>query len=322
MSRCALMLSGCTAWMASEAKWYDDSLDEYLGQDNAKRNLGKAVHQAIDDVISGKVNSAETWEQKNLVNHALEYLQKVLSARCKVIQSEVPVGINWQTGEAEIFPKSYIAKIANHEANKERPDWQFGIADLYCQLKDGSILIGDWKTGSPGGAKEQLLSLACAFRNALPGPKKQVSIVCLELTEDKIIPNEEPITKQELHDHQKAMAAATASAGPYVPGIHCTQLYCPHLAFCPSVTGILEDSAVASQGLLPAEALIKKYPMTDKPTSNEHAGAVMAKVSACQRQSKYYTAAMKKYIAEGGKVTLGAYEWKERGRQGFRWGKK
>ncbi len=63
---------------------------------------------------------------------------------------------------------------------------------------------------------------------------------------------------------------------------------------------------------------MERYELTDEPTSDEHAGYVAAMLAAAKRQMAYYDQAMRKYIADGGRVLSGDYEWKQTN-AGMRW---
>lgn len=276
-----------------------------------------------------------------LLSKAKEYFDKVLLPRCETVMSEVAISINWAEGKAEI-----LHSVKNRDY-PDRDGWQNGTADLVCILKDGSLLIADWKTGGTDGATEQLLSLACGFQRCLtvtlsktsdPAQDVQVfrtvRISCLKVTEEGVDPDERAVSLEQLNNHWFAMEMAWGqkdNKNAPVPGIHCTQLYCAHLAYCSAVSGLVEEAAgedderLKSSGeepLLPAEALVRgrKARMTDKPRSDDEAGYVMSRVAAARRQQKYYESCMKEYIAKGGRVTAGNYEWRETG-SGYRWGR-
>lgn len=266
---------------------------------------------------------------KKLLRAAKNHLDSVLLPRCEVVMSEVAISINWTEGKAEILEGVTGRKYP------QRNGWQNGTADLVCILKTGELLIADWKTGGTEGATEQLLSLACGFQKALTGDDgitRTVRISCLKVTEEGVDPDERSVSDNQLANHWLAMEIAwegrNASTKPN-PGIHCTQLYCPHLAYCSAVTGLVEDAAKEDESLLkltgkdpllPPEALVRKFRMTDKPRSDEEAGYVMARVSAARRQMKYWEACMKDHIGKGGRVLAGQHEWKETG-SGYRWGR-
>lgn len=274
---------------------------------------------------------------QKLLEEAKKFFLGVLLPRCEVAMSEVAISINWSEHKAEILSN---VKERNYPV---RDGWQNGTADLVCILKDGTLLVADWKTGGTDGATEQLLSLACGFQLCLTslgegeeGPRRDkvrpVRIACLKVSEDGVDPEERSVSDEQLANHWLAMEMAWADRekkNAANPGIHCTQLYCPHLAYCNAVTGLVEDAAkndddqVTKSGgepLLPAASLARKFRMTDKPRSDEEAGYVMSRVSAARRQQKYYESCMKEYIANGGRVTAGNYEWRETG-NGFRWGR-
>jgi hypothetical protein len=269
-----------------------------------------------------------------LLQKATDYLQKSLLPRCDVVLSECPVAINWTDGKAELL------EGVTGRQYPDKPGYQCGTSDLVCILKDGTLLIADWKTGGTDGATEQLLSLACGFHRCMldgSGNPRPVRISCLKVTEDGVDPDERPVSPEQLANHWMAMEIAWTQKDKKnvpVPGIHCTQLYCPHLAYCSAVTGLVEDAAAeddeqligrGQQPLVPAEALVRSkgkhaLKMTDNPRSDEEAGYVMSRVTAARRQQKYYESCMKEYVSKGGRVIAGNYEWRETG-SGYRWGR-
>lgn len=268
-----------------------------------------------------------------LLRAAKEYFDKVLLPRCEVVMSEVAISINWATGEAEIL------EGVTGRQYPSKDGFQYGTADLVCILNTGELLIADWKTGGTDGATEQLMSLACGFQKCLPGvsekgdvTSRNVRIACLKVTEEGVDPDERAVSDEQLANHWLGMEMAWAAKdepNEPVPGIHCSQLYCPHLAYCSAVCGVVEDAAdedtaamvkAGKEPLLSHSALTKKFKMTDTPRSDEEAGFVMARVTAAKRQMKYYESIVKDYINNGGRATAGNYEYRETG-SGFRWGR-
>lgn len=253
--------------------------------------------------------------------HATWYVKSVLGPRCSVIQSEVCVGIDWENRVASVF---------NVEDRKypDMPGYMFGTADLFCITNEDDILVADWKTGGTDGAEKQLLSLGIALRLACPredGSLRNLITLCLKVDDDGVWPTEYSISEDEIEAHIMSMRLAyedlEKSTAP-VPGIHCTQLYCPHLAYCEAVTGLVEDTALGEKTVAIGQpgAPKTRYVMTTKPINNDQAGHVMAMITAARRQIKYYDKAMKDYVIKGGRVVSGQYEWKSTP-QGFRWKK-
>lgn len=279
------------------------------------------------------LKSEEYFQVKGWVDHARDYMDKVLGPRCETIMSEVAIGVNWQTGEVEVLPD-----VENREY-PERPGWRYGTADLVCVLKTGDLLVGDWKTGGTEGAEEQLLSLGVCFQKCMligedsgdgsVGVRvRPLRTLCLQVDDNGVWPKEYVITQEQISNHWDAMMFADQDievCKEPVPGIHCTQLYCPHLAYCSAVTGMVVDAAREDgkqpdgTPLIAPDSLMRQFRLTDSPRSSEEAGQVMAVVGAARRQLKYYDAAIKAYVNKGGTVTQGKYEWIETPTQGFRW---
>ena len=334
LSKSALLLSPCVAWADPQAKWYDDRF-----ADTSKRDRGTTFHSGIHRYVTGAATGSDLalearddHEMQCWYASAVVFVDTVMAPRCQSIMSEVAIAVNWITGESVILSvdnREYPAEYHGPDAAKK--GWQCGTADLVCILKDGSLLIADWKTGGTDGAKEQLLSLGYGFQKAMPETydnmgvpqerSRRVKVSCLKVFTTGVDPDEDEVSSTELALHKDAMHFAVEAIGTGVkpvPGIHCTALYCPHLAFCPAVTGIVEEAAEGPQGLLAPEALVRRHKMTDDPSSAEEAGYVMARVTAAKRQLDYFSNAMKDYVRKGGLVTCGSYAWSN-GKDGFRW---
>jgi hypothetical protein len=317
MSKSSLLLSSCTAWAGPLARWYDESLTEHR-----ERTEGTEFHEAIASELDIDGSKTIPVRVQKRVLHASKYLQEVLLPSCESLQAEVPVGINWLTGEAELVTR----KFGEHRNYPNKPGWQYGTTDLVGIRKDGRLLVADWKTGSTDGAKEQLLSLACALSKCMP-PVKPVTISCLFVNDEGVWPHEEDITHAELQSHADAMRFVWEDVlegkthGPN-PGVHCTASYCPHLGHCPAITStVLGFAEKAPEGLPELFNIHHKEASTmtvDAPKTDQEAGLIQALVSAANRQIKYLTEANKRRIGQGQKVTFGQYVWEERG-NGFRW---
>jgi hypothetical protein len=118
------------------------------------------------------------------------------------------------------------------------------------------------------------------------------------------------------------MAWASESVGKeYKPvaGIHCTTLYCPHLAYCTAIGDVLDDAAEQDK-LLKPEYLVRKYRLNDKPSDAKEAAYTMERISAAKRQLNYLTECMKEYVNNGGSIISGQWQWSG-GKDGFRWRK-
>ncbi len=318
MSKSALLLSPCIGWAGPQARWFDESKVDK--SDTVKRDQGTEFHQLIDrHQKHGSIEPAvPCHEVMSRIEHAVRYLEQVLGPRCDSIQSEVVVGYNWLTGEAYLAPE---AKDRNYP-NIAGVQW--GTADLVCVLKTGELLVADWKTGGNDGATEQLLSLGVAFKKAMD-KEGFLYTLCLQVNEYGVYPHEKTYTDGQCRSHADAMRFQWEDIGKRndtVPGIHCTTLYCPHLAYCPSVSGIVGEAASKNmEEPLVSVASLARFKMTDKPSSNEEAGFVMARISAAKRQMKYWEKSIQDYcIKAGGKATSGQYEWGPGG-NGWRWRK-
>lgn len=321
LSKSALMLSPCIAWAGPQAPWYEEDK-----VDNTKRDLGIVFHSSIDESIKDDVcYDHMSPEVGVLVRHTWKYLQNDLLPRCSQVLSEAAIAIHWDSGEV---------RLLGNVTNRKYPDlgkgWFYGTADLVLVLVDGRLLIADWKTGGTDGAEEQLLSLACGLRKIFThqdGGYRSVKISCLQVNEYGVWPKERDVSQTELSNHWDAMQFSTEDIGKSYeprPGVHCTALYCPHLAYCSAITEATREMAQGShaEGKPPMEVhMVPGAKLTDKPQTDQEAGMMMALVSASTRQTKYLKEAAKAYIKQGGRVILGQYEWSD-GNDGCRWRKR
>jgi hypothetical protein len=102
------------------------------------------------------------------------------------------------------------------------------------------------------------------------------------------------------------------------PGIHCTQLYCPHLAYCPGISATVETAAESPEGLLPAKSLVRRYDISEAPTDSGHAGSIMERVSAAKRQLDFYQERIRSWCEAGNRCVAGDFEYSKQ-KDGYRW---
>lgn len=319
LSKSALILSPCLTWAGDGAKAYEDEL-----ADTSKRDRGIEFHDAMDAYYRRVTKHLSISPMvAPWVAAAISWSQEHLEPLCELLMSEVYVSYDFANGHVHTDPG------VKNRGYPKMPGFVPGTADLVCIFKTGELYIGDWKTGLGTGAKEQLLSLACGLRKAFRKPDggaRPVVIACLYAGEAAgagkgVLPNVYPVSEETLVAHERAMAMQLSLVGGSnrpSPGIHCTQLYCPHLAYC---SGIMETvNLMADAGELVQLGFLKpkKYSLTDKPTSDEEAGYVMERIYAAKRHYQYLDAAVRKYINNGGRAVAGDFEFKET-RSGFRW---
>ncbi len=318
-SKSALLLSPCLRWTGPDAREYREE-----NTDTSKRDKGTAFHDSMDEyyktAVVGRIRDLEVqlW-----ADAAAAWSKEHLEPRCSEIHSEVYVAFNFATGEvhsdATVFNRKYPDKLG----------YLPGTADLVCVLHTGELYVADWKTGGGTGADKQLMSLALGLRS-LPQfmvgtvSVRPVILSVLYAGPDGVHPHEWAVTEGDLLSHQHAMAFQLADVGirnEPVVGIHCTQLYCNHLAYCPGITNIVEELSESPQALLPPSNLTKRFSMTDQPISDEEAGYTMERITAARRQMKYYEECIRKYVMSGGRALTGDFEFSQTN-SGFRWVKR
>lgn len=278
----------------------------------------------------GQLEGAE--EESAWLVHAQEYFRKELQPRFQVINPELCVGKHYGSGQARFFSD------VRERGYPDIPGWTFGTMDIMARTELGgfadlgpedTLYVADWKTGGIEGAEEQLLSLLDAsldaFDQATFGTPGKLIISVLQVTQDGVRPIERTVELDEVIAHGQAMSwqwerLQDASQGPPgpEPGIHCTQLYCPHLAYCDAISGAVRAAAEADQ-LISQENLLKK--LTDQPVDNEEAAGTIELVTAAKRQLTYLTECMKEWVRNNGPIVSGDWKWGPT-ESGFRWRKR
>jgi len=300
LSSSALLLE-CQAWVFGQE--YDRTL---TGHDQDAAGDGTLFHDLIDKWIQTGMKDDVVWQDcslqiANWLNMAKDWLL-VHSQAGWMIQSEVAFEVCIATGYATVI------ELPGPRQYPYRKGYAYGTADLIL-TKDDKVIVADWKTGGTDGAEAQLKSLGCAWV-AFNNWDGEIELQTWKVTDEGVW----SISYEYDPHHWQKMAKAYAGVGTTspVPGIHCTQLYCPHLAHCKAY-----DPAV----LTVAKAEGKKaVELTEHPTSDAAAGDVMSLVTALKRRAKYFENAMKAYAAKGGRVISGDYEFSQK-RDGFRWRK-
>lgn len=332
LSKSALLLSPCVAWAGPGSQWYEE--DKVDAEDLSKRDKGTLFHARIASGTNCDVSDCPE-DVQGWYRRAALFVDNWLIPRCESYQTEVAIAVNWSTGDARA-----LCGVADRNY-PDMPGYQFGTADIVCVLKDGTLLIADWKTGGNEGAEEQLTSLACAFQKACPEigsidgqmqwerPRK-VRILCLQVNDDGVWPHESDVSQEQLDSHWDSMRfqwedVLDGKRSNPVTGIHCTTLYCPHLAYCRGIGQAVADLARKEEGvpktgpLVPPLALNRANRVSPAAFSGDlEAGDAAAIISAAKRQVKYTEAKLKEHIANGGRVISGNWEWSD-GNNGFRW---
>ncbi len=318
-SKSALLLSPCLRSFAPGMREYEDEF-----ADTSKRDKGTCFHRCMDFYYRKIPVTKSTIPDKYLNDVlpwymlATEWSQKHLEPRCAEINTEVYVAYNFNTGEVH-----HDHRVRDREY-PDKPGFLPGTCDLACVLQDETLLVADWKTGGGTGADKQLATLALGLREVYrteAGALRRVRLAILYATADGVHPVEWEVTDAELDAHRVAMQFQLADVGvrtEAVPGIHCTQLYCNHLAYCPGITATVEAAAESPEGLLPAKSLVRKYDISSAPTGSLHAGAIMERVTAAKRQLDFYQERVRSWCESGGRAIAGDFEYSKQ-KDGYRW---
>lgn len=306
ISQSALMLGPCLAWAADKAVWYDDSFTP-----SEKRDTGTVAHNCVDSLAKGVKTVGDmcislegrdkTYSDGIVLGlKAWDYFNDVVLKLYDSVQTEVAFGYSFDTKEV----------VTYDVVDRQYPDdgLLHGTADIVGSTKDGRVYVADWKTGSTDGSHEQLMTLAALYNRLLGLKGAVMSCISVFFGDNGPVAYADTweATSEELESHLNMCAVAWYSrndTNPPVPGIHCTKLYCPHLANCSAVTEkLLEDTTK----------------LNARPLDDLDAGATMAMVSAGKRKLSYYETAVRKYLNEGGRAISGEFEYKET-KAGFRW---
>jgi hypothetical protein len=287
--------------------------------DTTKRDKGTAFHAHMDRhyKLIGFIPSVWKDVDKWALD-AVAWSDVHLRPRCESIASEMYVAFNFTTGEVHVDPSVRDRKYPS------KPGFLPGTVDLVCVLNDGTLLVADWKTGHATGAAEQLMSLAIGLREVFRTPSgalRRVALCVLRVGDDGVWPDEWQVTDETLAAHRTAMQFQLMDVGKRTepaPGIHCTQLYCNHLAYCPGITATVETAAESPQGLLPKESLVRRYDISAAPKNSSHAGAIMERVTAAKRQLDFYQERIRAWCDSGNRCISGDYEYSKQ-KDGFRW---
>ena len=311
-SKSSLLLSPCIRWAWDGAKAYESEF-----ANTTKRDKGTDFHRIMEDYINCQSSHPSQWDDVNeWAVQAWEWYLNVLRPRLSQVATEVYVGFNPVTGK--VHQNSNVR-------NREYPTMRGyipGTADILGTLHDGSLYVADWKTGGGDSARDQLMTLALGFRK--PGQRVVLAILyCGEQAKGCGGVNEviiEP-TGDELLQHQRNLAMQYQDIGVRkdpVPGIHCTQLYCPHLAYCPAHTDTVNTGV--SDSLVQLRTKGSSCRIEDSPTGPAHAGFIMERVTAAERQLAFYKERVRQYIEQGNRCVAGDYEYSKKA-DGFRWRK-
>jgi len=318
-SKSALLLSPCIRWAWDGAKPYEDKY-----ADTTKRDLGTNFHLCMDeyyrslhlppqDALANAVGLAANRQVLNWVMDAVEWSRKYLEPD-NLIASEVYVATDFRWDLVHMDPS-----VRNRQY-PDMPGFTHGTCDLVCLGEGNELVIADWKTGKGQGAREQLMTLACGIvsKSGHDGP---VVIATLYVSDSGVRAECESVTEQQLQEHFDAMGMQLQDVGRRtepVPGIWCSQLYCPHLAYCPGINNIVQEAAIKAKPNSTHGFHGPKHDISGAPTDDRHAGYIMERVTAAKRQLAFYEERVRRYVTDGGRCLSGGYEFSKKS-DGFRW---
>jgi hypothetical protein len=288
----ALILSPCNHWRRVGAEWYDDTLG-----DTSKRDSGTRVHDAIHKSWSDPMfKPSLTDEEADMVRAANAIVTKYMKAGGKPL-FEVAMGME----------PSVTGQVYGSVSGRDYPTdgLMHGSADLIVEQPDGSVVVLDWKTGGGAGARKQLLTLASAYYMATGKAPREFKLVVCYLGDDAYM-DEITVDHLTLEAHMEKLTAELArQPGEPVIGPHCTQFYCPHMAYCSAVSEL--DKQLGEHNV----------EFKTDPENDTEAGEMMNAIRMLKRRADYFTAAMKRYVDGGGKPEFGDEVWDRENSKGY-----
>jgi hypothetical protein len=314
-SKSALLLSPCIAWAHPSAKHYEDEF-----ANTAKRDIGTDFHALMDMWIKRELHHVVSSPRKEpcddvsiLFEVAKKWARQALDdVEAFSIQSEVYVAIN---------PHNGVPHYDNTVKDRNYPNvpgFIPGTCDLVYVCGDGTLVVSDWKTGGGNGADEQLLTLAAGLRNIYrkaDGSLRPVRISVLYVSHDGVIDVSRSVSHDELDAHLFALSIQLDRVGSlnnrHVVSVNCTQLYCPHLAYCPAIKA---KTAELSGDIANLDVL------QDNEVNSSNAGKLMSVLTAAKRRTSYWENKVRAFSEGGGVVRSGGYTFSKKS-DGFRWRK-
>lgn len=278
------LLSKCRYPFRKAAEWHDNV--------TAAAEQGKILHARAENYLLGKpyVHSSHDGGDGR-TDTRWEALRKWLDGvRTNTTVAEVSYAWDPTTGKGRITGsnRAYVGIRAGEIC---------GTADL---VDPGvtPILVCDFKSGqlNISAAEMQLSTLAVMAADVYGVDSVRITIVHVDnvLTEYTRV-----LTAVDLAAHAGLLHQwiTEAELSKPTPGPHCSEMYCPHISFCPETTKPLQD-------LIPTEALVARHRFGVDITDPAHAAFCLEKLEAIKKMADQVETALKAKAKEWGGIPL------------------
>jgi hypothetical protein len=290
MSKTGLLLE-CQRWAREDVAWTERT-------DTFASAAGTGTHSRTEGMVDGAVSLADCANDTERALHA--YVSDRRRAFGMSLLSEVPFA--W---DPAFDTARQLEKGAPREYRGARPTEFCGTVDMVA-LDGNSAIVWDLFTGRDWSHKiQQQRALAVAVARAWN--VSTVTWVIVHAADGQVTEvQSETMGAFELAAMAAMMLDALlgiANAGP-IPGSHCTEQWCPHIAACPAT-----QSAVAE--LVPTDALVR-HTMTADITTVEHAAWVLPRLKLLRSFCDAADKSLKALVRSAGPVPLpNGREWRE-----------
>ena len=297
------LASACQHPWTSGMRWPEDPQSDIA-------IAGKRIHRIIEGAVTGEAIFPEVLAPP-LSPSEMDAVIATAARAVELIEREA-AGVEWR--RAEVWLRYHVesgAVVAVAPRARREPGWWSAILDYVAELPDGSLLVRDWKTGRPTGARaadnHQLRLCALAASRFFKANRVRVELAFVDdsgvqLDGADYTAFDLALAAGEMRDlRKKLLGGPTAPA----PGPHCTDGYCPLRGICPATRA----------------ALAAAYPIEDDLVAQirdpEHARWILERLPGAQAALDAIKSAVKEYArttpipGADGKV----YAWRDKTRR-------
>lgn len=208
---------------------------------------GKRVHRILEGAVTGEAVFPEVLAPP-LSASEVETVLATAAQGTALIERERST-MAWQ--KAELWLRYCVetgaVKLVQPGTGRE-PGWWSSIIDYVAETAPGEILVRDWKTGRPTGAKaEDSAQLRlCALAAAKYFGARRVWVELAFIDPGDVWFNGVRFDRFDLacfaDDLRKLRRRIIGGPTPPVPGPHCTDSYCPLRGVCPATRAALSSA--------------------------------------------------------------------------------
>lgn len=296
------LASACQHPWTSGTRWPEDTSSIPIA--------GKRIHRIIEGAITGEAVFPEALAPPLTASEVDTVL--ATAARATELVERERTQVAWQ--RAELWLRYNVergdVKTVAPGAWRE-PGWWSSILDYVAEIAPGELLVRDWKTGRPTGAKAedsaQLRLCAVAAARYFGANRVRVELAFIDPSDVWI--DGAVFDRFDLacfaDDLRKLRRRIIGGPTPPVPGPHCTDAYCPLRGVCPATRAAL------------ASAFPIESDLVDKIRDEAHARWILERLPGAQAALDAVKAAVKEYArttpihGADGKV----YAWRDKTRR-------